>query len=220
MPISNMQQPRQMYEYGGLSAPRQNYGLGSFVKKAVRGVKKIAKSPIGKAALIGGGLYGLNRFGPMGIKGFAEDVNAVMQNARVCLAPIRFGAGLKGKLVDAMKNGTPCITTSIGAEGMFGDIEPNGFIEDNPELFTNKAISLFQNETIWKAKVENGFEIVNQHFNKIKQQQKLIGFVEDTIQQLNQHRLNNFTGQMLHHHMLKSTKFMSKWIEEKNSKAR
>ena len=154
------------------------------------------------------------------IKGFAEDVNAVMQNARVCLAPIRFGAGLKGKLVDAMKNGTPCITTSIGAEGMFGDIEPNGFIEDNPELFTNKAISLFQNETIWKAKVENGFEIVNQHFNKIKQQQKLIGFVEDTIQQLNQHRLNNFTGQMLHHHMLKSTKFMSKWIEEKNSKAR
>ena len=48
-----MQQPRQMYEYGGLSAPRQNYGLGSFVKKAVRGVKKIAKSPLGKAALLG-----------------------------------------------------------------------------------------------------------------------------------------------------------------------
>jgi hypothetical protein len=57
MPISNMQQARQMYEYGGLSAPRQNYGLGSFVKKAVRGVKKIAKSPLGKAALIGGGAY-------------------------------------------------------------------------------------------------------------------------------------------------------------------
>jgi hypothetical protein len=53
MPISNMQQARQMYEYGGLSAPRQNYGLGSFVKKAVRGVKKIAKSPLGKAALLG-----------------------------------------------------------------------------------------------------------------------------------------------------------------------
>ena len=57
MPISNMQQPRQMYEYGGLSAPRQNYGLGSFVKKAVRGVKKIAKSPLGKMALLGGGAY-------------------------------------------------------------------------------------------------------------------------------------------------------------------
>jgi hypothetical protein len=57
MPISNMQQARQMYEYGGLSAPRQNYGLGSFVKKAVRGVKKVVKSPLGKAALLGGGAY-------------------------------------------------------------------------------------------------------------------------------------------------------------------
>lgn len=150
------------------------------------------------------------------IKGFAEDVNVVMQNARVCLAPIRFGAGLKGKLVDAMKNGTPCVTTSIGAEGMFGHIEPNGFIEDNPKLFSNKAIALFQNETICKAKVENGFDLINQRFNKIKQQQKLIGFVKQTTQQLKQHRLNNFTGQMLHHHMLQSTKFMSKWIEEKN----
>jgi hypothetical protein len=59
MPISNMQQARQMYEYGGLSAPRQNYGLGSFVKKAVRGVKKIAKSPLGKAALMYAGTAGL-----------------------------------------------------------------------------------------------------------------------------------------------------------------
>jgi len=57
MAISRMQQPRQMYEYGGLSAPRQNYGLGSFVKKAIRGVKKVAKSPLGKLALLGGGAY-------------------------------------------------------------------------------------------------------------------------------------------------------------------
>jgi hypothetical protein len=74
MPISNMQQARQMYEYGGLSAPRQNYGLGSFVKKAVRGVKKVAKSPLGKAALLaaggyymgGGNLFGLQRAGMQG----------------------------------------------------------------------------------------------------------------------------------------------------------
>jgi hypothetical protein len=66
MPISNMQQARQMYEYGGLSATRQNYGLGSFVKKAVRGVKKVAKSPLGKAALLGGGAYLAGGFMPGG----------------------------------------------------------------------------------------------------------------------------------------------------------
>ncbi|HEX9600102.1 MAG TPA: glycosyltransferase family 4 protein, partial [Mariniflexile sp.] len=69
------------------------------------------------------------------IKGFADDVNKMMQNVKVCLAPIRFGAGLKGKLMDAMQNGTPCVTTTVGAEGMFGDFEPNGFVEDEPEAF-------------------------------------------------------------------------------------
>jgi len=52
MAISRMQEPRQLY------------GLGSLVKKAVRGVKKIVKSPLGKAALIGGLGFGLNKFGP------------------------------------------------------------------------------------------------------------------------------------------------------------
>ena len=43
--------------------PRQEYGFGSFVKKITRPIKKIAKSPLGKAALIGGGLYGLGGAG-------------------------------------------------------------------------------------------------------------------------------------------------------------
>lgn len=71
MPISNMQQPMQMQQgLGALQDPRQNYGLGSFVKKAVRGVKKIAKSPLGKMALLGGaGMYA-GGFGPFsGMKG-------------------------------------------------------------------------------------------------------------------------------------------------------
>jgi hypothetical protein len=60
MTITNMQQPMQMQAgLGSLQDPRQNYGLGSFVKKAIRGVKKVVKSPLGKMALIGGLGYGL-----------------------------------------------------------------------------------------------------------------------------------------------------------------
>ena len=69
------------------------------------------------------------------IKGFTEDVNEVMQKAKVCLAPLRFGAGLKGKLISAMNNGTPCVMTSLAAEGIFGIFEPNGFIEDDMKKF-------------------------------------------------------------------------------------
>ena len=58
MAISRMQQPRQMYNQGMMvHDPRQAYGLGGFIKKAVRGVKKIAKSPLGKMALLGGAGY-------------------------------------------------------------------------------------------------------------------------------------------------------------------
>ncbi len=150
------------------------------------------------------------------IKGFAEDVNEVMKNARVCVAPLQFGAGLKGKLIDAMQNGTPCVTTNIGAEGMFGNIEPNGFFEDNPQLFADGAVELFTNENVWKEKQQNGFEIINKRFNKKQFQSKFIEILEETTQQLHNHRLNNFTGQMLQHHTMQSTKFMSKWIAEKN----
>jgi hypothetical protein len=68
MAISRMQEPQQIQRgLGSLDAPRQGYFLGKLVKKAVRGVKKIAKSPLGKAALIGGGLWGLNKFGLAGM---------------------------------------------------------------------------------------------------------------------------------------------------------
>ena len=153
------------------------------------------------------------------IKGFAEDVNKVMQQAKVCLASIRFGAGLKGKLVDAMQNGTPCVTTTVGAEGMFGDLQANGFIEDTPEAFATKAVHLYENENLWNEKQQNGFQIINKRFNKIQHQQRFVAVLEETTTQLHNKRLNNFTGQMLMHHTLQSTKFMSKWIEEKNSKA-
>jgi len=88
MAITNSQQARQMYNQGGyadmgLMAPRQNYGLGSFVKKAVRGVKKIAKSPLGKIALLGGGAYLAG-----GMMGTGGGLMGGMQNFR------NFGGGI------------------------------------------------------------------------------------------------------------------------------
>ena len=139
-----------------------------------------------------------------------------MQKARVCLAPLRFGAGLKGKLVDAMQNGTPCVTTTIGAEGMFGDLEANGFVEDDADAFANKAVELYSKFDVWKAKQNNGFEIINQRFNKKYLERDFIKTIEVTKSNLENQRLQNFTGTMLQYHTMQSTKFMSRWIEEKD----
>jgi glycosyltransferase involved in cell wall biosynthesis len=150
------------------------------------------------------------------IKGFVEEVNEVMKSARICLAPLQFGAGLKGKLIDAMQNGTPCVTTTIGAEGLFGNHNPNGFIEDYPETFANKSVELYNDKALWSDRQTHGFNIINQRFNKKTHQNEFIPILEQAKNQRDEKRLSNFTGSMLQHHTLQSTKYMSKWIEEKN----
>lgn len=150
------------------------------------------------------------------IKGFAEDVNEVMQNAKVCLASLRFGAGLKGKLIDAMQNGTPCVMSSIAAEGMFGNLEANGFIDDNPDAFANKAVELYSNFEIWKQHQENGFKVLNQRFSQLDFEAEFSSHIESLCENLKTHRQQNFIGQLFMHQTMQSTKYMSKWIEAKN----
>lgn len=151
------------------------------------------------------------------IKGFVEDINEVMRNAKVCLAPLRFGAGLKGKLIDAMLNGTPCIMTTIAAEGMFGGFEPNGFVADDAQKFADKAIELYTDKIFWNGKQKNGFIVINARFDKHLFVSDFMYKVNAIHNNLKAHRLDNFTGQMLQQHTMQSTKYMSKWIELKNS---
>ncbi|WP_250434501.1 glycosyltransferase [Hanstruepera flava] len=150
------------------------------------------------------------------IKGFADDVNQVMQQAKVCLASLQFGAGLKGKLIDAMKNGTPCVMSQIAAEGMFGSLEPNGCITENPMEFAEQAVALYIDESLWKTKQQNGFRVLNTRFDKEAHKREFTNRLQKLLDNLQNHRLNNTIGQMLQHQTLQSTKYMSKWIEEKN----
>lgn len=151
------------------------------------------------------------------IKGYVEDVNIVMRNTRVCIAPMRFGAGLKGKLIDAMINGTPCVTTSIGAEGLFGKFDANGFIQDDVEQFAGDAINLYTDQSLWYEKQAKGFDVINNRFQKSMFQENLVNTTKELTNNFEKHRQNNFTGGMLMHHTMQTTKFMSKWIEEKNN---
>jgi hypothetical protein len=150
------------------------------------------------------------------IMGRANDAQEVVRNARVVLAPLRFGAGIKGKLVEAMQCGTPSVTTTIGAESMCGDLSWNGFITDDAETFANKAVELYQDKNLWRNAQENGFEIIEKRYLKSLFEDDFVKCILETQSHLKQHRLSNFMGTVLHHHTLTSTKYMSRWIEEKN----
>ena len=150
------------------------------------------------------------------IMGRAKDAQEVVKNARVVLAPLRFGAGIKGKLLEAMQCGTPSLTTIIGAESMHGDLPWNGFVVDEPSVFTEKAVQLYQDKIIWIKAQQNGIAIVNQRYLKELFEDDFAKKVEMLQADLQKHRLSNFMGAMLQHHTLKSTKYMSLWIEAKN----
>ncbi len=150
------------------------------------------------------------------IKGWVKNSNEVFKSAKVCLAPLQFGAGLKGKLIEAMQYGTPSITSTIGSEAMHNKLPWNGFITDDPKEFALNAIELYTNENLWLNAQQNGIKIINNCFLKEKHREKLLCKIEFLNNNIKKHRLNNFIGTIFMHHTLKSTKYMAKWIEEKN----
>lgn len=150
------------------------------------------------------------------IMGRAADANEVVKKARVVLAPIRFGAGLKGKLLEAMQCGTPSVTTRIGSEAMHANLPWNGFITDDPELFAKKTVELYHDENLWKQSQKNGLAIVNECYQVSKYSTGLVVKINALLNDSESHRLHNFMGSLLQHHTLKSTKYMAKWIEAKN----
>ena len=150
------------------------------------------------------------------IMGRADDAQEVVSKARVVLAPLRFGAGIKGKLLEAMQCGTASLTTSIGAESMFGELPWNGLISDNPEDFAAKAVSLYQDKTLWITAQKNGIQIIEKRYLKSNFISEFKEYILALQNNLKQHRLNNFMGALLQHQTLQSSKYMSKWIEAKN----
>ena len=150
------------------------------------------------------------------IKGFTEDANEVVKKAKVVLAPLNFGAGIKGKLTEAMLCGTPSVTSTIGAEGMADNLPWNGFIEDDFSDFALKANELYTEEDLWKQAQLNGMAIINLIYNKEKNGHLFFNKIENIQQNLEKHRTRNFFGSLLQHQTLQATKYMSKWIESKN----
>lgn len=150
------------------------------------------------------------------IKDRAVDVRQIMLKARVCLSPLRFGAGIKGKFVDAMQSGTPSVTTEIGAEGMTVGNPWPGLIANTAEAIAEQAVALYRDEKLWTEKSTECEKLLREVYDQEIIAKNLLIKMNFLLKNIEQHRANNFIGAMLNHHALRSTKYMSKWIEEKN----
>ncbi|HEX8593975.1 MAG TPA: glycosyltransferase [Pseudomonas sp.] len=150
------------------------------------------------------------------IMNWAEDALQVMSGARVCLAPLRFGAGIKGKIVDAMLCGTPTVTTPIGAEAMHGDRPWPGIIASSAGAIAEGAVRLYQDQNVWQDAQQAGRTLLEARYRQDQHCASLIRRIASLRENLREHRTANFTGSMLRHHHHKSTQYMAQWIEAKN----
>jgi len=150
------------------------------------------------------------------VKGWVDDAVKVMQTSRVCLAPLRFGAGIKGKLAEAMLCSTPSVTTNIGIEGMQTQLPWAGEIANDAISIADAAVKLYQNANAWQMASELGQRNAQLLFEKNEHFTAFSNILTNLLANLSKHRQNNFIGSMLNHHHHKSTKYMSQWIEAKN----
>lgn len=99
------------------------------------------------------------------VTGYVPDVSPYLQSHRVAVAPLRYGAGLKGKIGEALASGTPVITTSIGSEGMH--LKSNQevlLVADDPEGFASATIRLYYSKTLWQKLSHNGRAYVKKYY--------------------------------------------------------
>lgn len=150
-------------------------------------------------------------------RGRAESALDTLQTYRVNCAPLRYGAGLKGKVFDGFRAGTPTVTTPVGAEGIVGDEEWGCDITDDPHGFAKIAVELYTNRKLWTKVQTCGQQIVQRRFDPGMWVQELPRLIESARVRMAENRERNFTGRMLRHHQHRSTEYMSRWIEAKRT---
>jgi glycosyltransferase involved in cell wall biosynthesis len=97
--------------------------------------------------------------------GHVDKLEPWLDTVRVTVAPLRFGAGAKGKVVSSLINGVPCIASRIAAEGM-GIAEGDGIITaECPLEFAQRVVSLHDNEALWNESSIRGFAAVKKNYS-------------------------------------------------------
>ncbi|MBA2527430.1 MAG: glycosyltransferase [Pyrinomonadaceae bacterium] len=98
------------------------------------------------------------------VMGYVPDIKPLLRSARVFVAPLRFGAGVNGKIGEALSYGLPVVTTSIGAEGVGLTAGENAMIADDPEEFANSVLRVYRDMDLWHRLSESGYQHIENHF--------------------------------------------------------
>ncbi len=99
------------------------------------------------------------------IHGYVERIEPFLESCLLSVAPLRYGAGVKGKITQSMSWGLPVVSTTIGAEGMHLEHEKNVLVADKAALFARHIVQLHRDPALWQRLAQNGLKTIKQHFS-------------------------------------------------------
>jgi glycosyltransferase involved in cell wall biosynthesis len=99
------------------------------------------------------------------VLGYVPDPTSYFTGSRVFVSPLRYGAGMKGKIGHSMSHGLPVVTTSIGAEGLLLVDGDNALIADDPQTFAQAVVRLYNDRELWSTVAARSANHIAQHFS-------------------------------------------------------
>lgn len=100
------------------------------------------------------------------VAGFVPDVAPYYGSARLSISPLRYGAGVKGKINLAMQYGVPVVATTVSVEGMALCNEENVLVADDPEAFANAVMRVYDDEALWNRLRKGGLDNIESQFSR------------------------------------------------------
>lgn len=149
------------------------------------------------------------------MRGWAQTPSQAFGRARVALAPLRFGAGIKGKVTDAWFWGAPVVGTEIAREGMTDTGLWGGLLGETTHEFAQAAVQLATDSTAWAEARQRGHTILTREYSQ-RHAEAWMRRLAHACQTRESARSRNRIGQLLWHEERRSTRYFSKWIELKN----
>lgn len=113
------------------------------------------------------------------VTGWVTDTKPYLDQSRISIAPLRYGAGMKGKVGEAMCHGLPVITTSSGSEGMSIVNGEHAIVVDRPDEWVGQIVRLYRDEELWKKLSANGQALMSKQYGSdemLKRTQHVLGF--------------------------------------------
>lgn len=152
------------------------------------------------------------------VVGHVKDLDALYKTVRVSLIPLRYGAGIKGKIMETLEYGVPFMSTSVGTEGMFFGADWEDCVADDWASFVQKAISQYCDRTKWESYRKSGKQHLQTYFSQSLFEQEFLDQIDNLATTIQMKRKKRYFSSLVQHHTLMSTRYLSKWIMEKNNK--